>query len=116
MGTDTTLRAEPRTPREERAYATNDLNAIRASLMAELEKVRDRLNVGTRDEALRKADEERAAELAQGLERVDRALAAIGAENDTTWVAMRTSHLKEVDEVRAWMREHRRDEASASVR
>ena len=44
-----------------------------------------------------------AAELAQGLERVDRALAAMDASDDMTWESMRESQLKEVAEVRVWM-------------
>ncbi|HRN36014.1 MAG TPA: hypothetical protein PLL18_03785, partial [Flavobacteriales bacterium] len=48
------------------------------------------------------ANKQRAAELAQGLERVDRTLAAMGGATDATWTQMRDAQLKEVNEVRAW--------------
>lgn len=90
-------------PGAERMNAMTDLGGLRSTLMAELEMVRTRLNDGTRPEASAKADKERAAELAQGLERLDRALAAVNASNDTTWTAIRTSTRQEVDDLRAWM-------------
>lgn len=93
-------------PGAERMNAVTDLGGLRATLMAELEAVRTRLNDGTRPEASAKADQERAAELAQGLERLDRALAAVNASNDTTWAAIRTNTNKEVEDIRAWMATH----------
>lgn len=105
------------TAADERTGAMNAMNGLRASLMAELEQVRTRLNDGTQPEAAAKADKERAAELAQGLERVDRALVAMGGATDAMWSEMRTTRLKEVDEVRAWLNDHKErasNEASAS--
>lgn len=99
------------TPTEERTGAMNAMNGLRATLMAELEQVRARLNVGTRPEAEAKADQERAAELAQGLERVDRALAAMGSADDAMWAEMRTTQLKEVDDVRAWLANYKEKRA-----
>lgn len=101
-----------RTAADERTGAMNAMNGLRASLMAELERVRTRLNDGTRPEAAAKADKERAAELAQGLERVDRALVAMGGATDAMWSEMRTTRLKEVDEVRAWLNGHKEERAS----
>ena len=43
----------------------------------------------------------------KGLERVDRALAALGASNDATWASMRDAQVKEVAEVRSWMADYR---------
>lgn len=96
-------RPTPATPAEERAMANSDMRGLRAILMADLEVVRARLNDGTRTDAQKSTDQSLAAELAQGLERVDRALVAMDATTDQTWSTMRTSHLKEVEEVRIWM-------------
>ena len=52
------------------------------------------------------ANKQRAAELAQGLERVDRTLTAMGGATDATWADMRAAELKEVDEVRTWWNQY----------
>ena len=96
-------RAVPATPAEERAMANSDMRGLRAILMADLELVRSRLNDGARADAQKATDQALASELAQGLERVDRALVAMDAATDATWSTMRTAQLKEVGEVRAWM-------------
>jgi hypothetical protein len=96
-------RPVPATPAEERAVANSDMRGLRAILMADLEMVRARLNDGTRSAEQKATDQALAGDLAQGLERVDRALAAMDASTDATWSTMRTSQLKEVEEVRAWM-------------
>ncbi len=96
-------RPVPATPAEERSRAGADMRGLRAILMADLEEVRNRLNDGTSTEGQKERDQAHAAELAQGLERVDRALIAMDATTDATWSTMRTAQLKEVDEVRAWM-------------
>lgn len=96
-------RPAPATPAEERAMANADMRGLRAILMADLEMVRARLNDGTRTTEQKATDQALAGDLAQGLERVDRALVAMDATTDQTWNDMRTSHLKEVEEVRTWM-------------
>lgn len=95
------------TPAKERLMATNDMRGLRGLLMADLEAVRARLNDGARPEAAREADKALAADLAQGLERVDRALTALGEANDATWSSMRDAQLREVAEVRSWMADYR---------
>lgn len=95
------------TPAKERMMATNDMRGLRSLLMADLEAVRARLNDGARTAPEREADKALAADLAQGLERVDRALAALGASSDATWASIREVQLKEVAEVRSWMAEYR---------
>ena len=95
--------AKKMTPHEERLATSNDMRVLRAQLINDLEAVRARLNVGTNPSPEREADQKLAAELAQGLERVDRALAAMDASDDMTWESMRESQLKEVAEVRVWM-------------
>jgi len=95
------------TPAKERLMATNDMRGLRSLLMADLEAVRARLNDGARPEAAREADKALAADLAQGLERVDRALTALGEANDATWSSMRDAQLREVAEVRSWMADYR---------
>jgi hypothetical protein len=102
-----TDRKTPTTPSEERAMATSDMRGLRAILMADLEMVRERLNDGARTDARKEADQALAAELAQGLERVDRALAAMDAATNTTWRDMREVQMKEVEDVRAWMINYR---------
>ncbi|MEZ4806868.1 MAG: hypothetical protein R2815_05265 [Flavobacteriales bacterium] len=101
-------------PTEERTNVSRDLRGLRATLVAELEVVRDRLNVGTQAEAQRTADQQRAAELAQGLERVDRALEAMGTATDETWSTMREAQLKEVDEVRVWLSKYRTERGTGT--
>ena len=93
-------------PAQERADALARMNGIRSTLMAELAEVRSHLNNGTLDKDHAAADKQRAADLAQGLERVDRTLAAMGNATDATWSDMRSAQLKEVDEVRTWWNAH----------
>ena len=106
-GTVTTTTVIVYTPAKERMMATNDMRGLRSLLMADLEAVRTRLNDGTRPAPAREADKALAADLAQGLERVDRALAALGEASDATWSSMRDAQLKEVAEVRSWMADYR---------
>lgn len=94
------------TPAQERADAMASMNGIRATLMAELTEVRSHLKDGTLDKEHAKADQDRAADLAQGLERVDRALAAMGGATDATWNDIRTAQMKEAGEVRTWWNAH----------
>ncbi|MBL7950842.1 MAG: hypothetical protein JNM62_03920 [Flavobacteriales bacterium] len=101
------------TPAKERLMATNDMRGLRSLLVADLEAVRIRLNDGARPAPVREADKALAADLAQGLERVDRALAALGTANDATWASMRDVQLKEVAEVRSWMADYRAKDAWA---
>lgn len=98
------------TPAKERVMATNDMRGLRNLLVADLEAVRVRLNDGARPAPAREADKALAADLAQGLERVDRALEALGASTDATWASMRDVQLKEVSEVRSWMADYRSQE------
>lgn len=106
-GTVTTTTVSVYTPAKERMMATNDMRGLRSLLMADLEAVRARLNDGARPDAAREADKALAADLAQGLERVDRALTALGEANDATWSSMRDAQLREVAEVRSWMADYR---------
>ncbi len=91
---------------DERYAASKDVRGYRAMLMAELETIRMRLNDGTRDEMATKKDKERAADLAQGLERMDRLIVAVEESDDPTWTNIRSSTLKEASEVRVWANEH----------
>jgi hypothetical protein len=97
------------TPAEERSWATADMRRLRAALIADLEEVRARLNVGSTPEPQHDKDQALAADLAQGLERIDRALVALDASTDATWGSVREGQLKEVDDVRTWMRGYRKD-------
>ncbi|MGV3636190.1 MAG: hypothetical protein ACO1NQ_00960 [Flavobacteriales bacterium] len=106
-GTMTTTTVVVYTPAKERMMITNDMRGLRSLLMADLEAVRARLNDGARPQAARDADVALAADLAQGLERVDRALAALGATNDVSWTTIRDAQVKEVAEVRSWMADYR---------
>lgn len=103
------------TPEQEKMWATTNLNGMRTALANELEQVRARLNKGERPEADQTADQSRAAVLAQGLERIDRCLVAIGESTDATWADIRTKEMKEVDDVRVWMRDNKYGETTASV-
>lgn len=96
-----------KTPSEERMGTTTALNGLRATLMAELEAVRGRLKTAGADSEAKKADQTRAAELAQGLERMDRLIAKIGESDDVSWAKVRESSLKEAEEVRVWMQEYK---------
>lgn len=106
-GTVNTTTVVVYTPAKERMMVTNDMRGLRSLLMADLEAVRTRLNDGARPKADRDVDVALAADLAQGLERVDRALAALGASNDATWTTIRDAQVKEVAEVRSWMADYR---------
>lgn len=90
-------------PAAERAGTVENLNGLRATLVTELESVRGRLKDGTRSAEDRKADTQRAAELAQGLERLDRTIKQISEANDVTWTQVRDSELKAAGEFREWM-------------
>ncbi len=92
----------PLTATEERAKTGDEMRGLRAILKAELDAVRGRLGK-TADAAAKEADKTRAAELAQGLERIDRAIKAIDEADDVSWGTIRESQMKEAGEVRAWM-------------
>lgn len=94
------------TPKEERAGTMENLSGLRATLVGELEQVRGRLKDGTRTAEDRKADSQRASELAQGLERLDRTIKQISDADDLTWNDMRTSSLKSAGEFREWMNKY----------
>ena len=99
--------ATPGTPiYSERYAASKDIRGYRALLMAELEAIRTRLNDGTRTGDAAKQDQDRAADLAQGLERMDRLINAVEESDDMTWTSIRESRLKEAGEVRVWATEH----------
>lgn len=104
------------TPAQERMNATTEMNGLRATLMADLEVVRARLKAGGQDPIEKKADQARAADLAQGLERVDRTLIAMGDATDATWATMRETQLKEVAEVREWMAKYKTDEQTRAMK
>ncbi len=91
------------TPVEERTGTVENLNGLRATLVAELDQVRARLKDGTRSADERKADSQRASELAQGLERLDRTIKQISDADDMTWTDVRESSLKSAGEFREWM-------------
>ena len=90
-------------PEAERAGTVENLQGLRATLVAELDQVRGRLKDGTRSGEDRKADTQRAAELAQGLERLDRTIKQIDEANDVTWSEVRDSEMKAAREFREWM-------------
>ena len=94
-------------PTEERNDAIASMTGLRAILMAELEEVRTHLNDGTLDNEHAIADKQRAADLAQGLERLDRTLDAMGIATDATWNDIRTAQLKESSDLRTWWNAHR---------
>ncbi len=99
--------AEPGTPvYNERYAASKDIRGYRSQLMAELEAIRTRLNDGTRAADAAKKDQDRAADLAQGLERMDRLIKAVEESDDLAWTSIRESRLKEAGEVRVWATEH----------
>ena len=91
---------------DERYAASKDIRGYRAQLMTELEAIRARLNDGTRPADAATKDQERAADLAQGLERMDRLLKAVEESDDLTWTSIHKSQLKEAGEVRVWATEH----------
>ncbi|MBP6311628.1 MAG: hypothetical protein KA408_05120 [Flavobacteriales bacterium] len=95
-----------KTPAEERTGTTTALNGLRSTLMAELDAVRGRLKTAGADAAAKDADQKRAAELAQGLERMDRLIKKVGEADDVSWANVRESSLKEAEEVRVWMQQY----------
>lgn len=92
----------PLTATEERTKTGDEMRGLRAILKAELDGVRKNLGKGGTD-VEREANKTRAAELAQGLERIDRAIKAIDEATDVSWGTIRESQIKEAGEVRAWM-------------
>lgn len=90
----------------ERFAASKDVRGFRAQLMAELETIRTRLKDGTRPADEAKKDQAHAADLAQGLERMDRLIKAVEESDDLTWTSVRESSLKEAGEVRVWAIAH----------
>lgn len=100
---DTDLDKTPLTPVEERTETVKNLEGLRAVLVTELEEVRGRLKDGTRPADEKKADTQRAAELAQGLERLDRTIKGISDADDVTWADVRESSLGAAAEFRQWM-------------
>lgn len=90
----------------ERYTASKDIRGYRSQLMAELEAIRTRLNDGTRAPEATKKDQDRAADLAQGLERMDRLIKAVEESDDLMWTSIRESQLKEAGEVRVWATQH----------
>lgn len=106
METRTFMDISYETPEAERAGTTEALNGLRATLKAELDALRERMKGAGADKEAMKADQQRAAELAQGLERIDRLIKKIGEADDVSWEQARESHLKEAEEVRAWMSEY----------
>ena len=94
------------TPAEERNETLTDLQQMRARLMAELEQVRERLNAGTLTPEKQDMQSSRAGELAQGLERLDRAIEEVNMADDTTWPNLRENSRQGAEDFRAWMKEH----------
>lgn len=90
---------------DERYNTSKNVRGYRAMLMSELDAIRARLNDGTRTAEATKKDQERAADLAQGLERMDRLIKAAEVSDDLTWARIRRSQLKEAEEVRNWANE-----------
>jgi hypothetical protein len=91
------------TPMEERAGTVENLNGLRATLVAELEQVRGRLKDGSRTAEDKKSDSTRASELAQGLERLDRTIKEVTDADDVSWAQVRESKIKAAGEFREWM-------------
>ena len=92
-------------PAEERTETVNDLQRMRTRLMTELETVRNRLNEGTLTPDEQAKQTSRAGELAQGLERLDRAIEEVNMADDTTWPNLRENSRKGAEDFRAWMKE-----------
>lgn len=103
-------------PVQEREDAIERISGIKTKLTAKLNEVREQLKDGTLDKELAATYKEQAADLGQGLERVNRMLKAMGEADDATWSEMRDSGLKEVQEVRTWWRGYadKQKEVSAS--
>ncbi len=94
------------TPAEERNETLTDLQAMRTRLMAELETVRTRLNAGTLTPDEQAKQTTRAGELAQGLERLDRAIEQVNQTDDATWPAVKSNSQRGAEDFRAWMRKN----------
>jgi hypothetical protein len=94
------------TPEAERNGCKSALEGLRATLKAELDQVRDGLRTAGGDKEMQKAKQQRAAELAQGLERMDRLIKKIGETTDVQWADVRQSSLTEAEEVRNWMSQY----------
>jgi hypothetical protein len=92
----------PLTATEERTKTGDEMRGLRAILKTELDGVRASLGKGGTPEE-KEANKTRAAELAQGLERIDRAIKATDEATDVSWGTIRESQIKEAGEVRAWM-------------
>jgi hypothetical protein len=92
------------TPAGERRETLTDLQRMRARLIAELDAVRARLNEGSLTAEERDRQTSRAAELSQGLERLDRAILEVDQADDTTWPAVRASSRTGAEDFREWMR------------
>ena len=91
------------TPQAEREGTEQNLEGLRATLMAELEAVRARLKDGSRTAEEKKADQTRASELSQGLERLERTIKGVKDATDVTWAQVRESELNAAREFREWM-------------
>ena len=94
------------TAEAERAGTVENLHGLRATLVAELDAVRGRLKDGGRSADERKADTQRAAELAQGLEKLDRTIKQISEADNVTWADVRESNIQAAAEFRAWMAQY----------
>lgn len=93
-------------PEAERNGCKSALEGLRATLKAELDQVRDGLRTAGGDKEMQKAKQQRAAELAQGLERMDRLIKKVGETTDVQWADVRQSSLTEAEEVRNWMSQY----------
>jgi hypothetical protein len=94
------------TPAEDRNATLGDLQRMRARLITELEAVRARLNQGTLTPDEQAAQTSRAGELAQGLERLDRAILEVDQTNEGTWPAIRSNSRRGAEDFRVWMRKN----------
>ena len=93
----------PATPAEERTSTVTNMQGMRAILMTELDAVRGRLKQAGRPDETVKADQTRAGELAQGLERLDRLIKKTTEADDVSWATVRESTMNEAAEFRTWM-------------
>ena len=93
----------PATPAEERTSTAASMQGMRTVLMTELDAVRARLKQAGRPDETVKADQTRAAELAQGLERLDRLIKKTTEADDVSWATVRESTMSEATEFRTWM-------------
>ncbi|MDQ3100652.1 MAG: hypothetical protein M3R08_04645 [Bacteroidota bacterium] len=100
---DREMTAKIEVARRERKANSDELNGLRSRLIGELDEVRASLNDGSITPEKRAEDQARAATLAQGLERLDRALEAINASSEATWEEIKANSDQEVKELRVWM-------------